>query len=260
MDIESIDISRYHFARFDRPLDSDSIQKQNLPFLSVVQADRGVYGLTLDTEGELKIPEGRFYVAPSFTPQSLKHYRSEGRFAARYLFIDVILNKKYRLDDVFEFPVLPSAEESERLSLAMDSYENAPTLCARMQALYGIIDILLAIGHEKGIYRNVEIYPLVEYIHSNYMNDITVKDMASIMNMSESNLFSFFKRATGESPVRFLNDYRLSVACGMLCHTDLHIGEVAAAVGVPDQFYFSRIFKSKYGVSPVRYRKNQLWQ
>ena len=91
MDIESIDISRYHFARFDRPLDSDSIQKQNLPFLSVVQADRGVYGLTLDTEGELKIPEGRFYVAPSFTPQSLKHYRSEGRFAARYLFIDVIL-------------------------------------------------------------------------------------------------------------------------------------------------------------------------
>ena len=260
MEIESIDISRYYFDRFDRNLGSDSIQKQNLPFLSVVQANKGIYGMTLGDDPEVKIPEGRCYVAPSFTPQSLKHYRRDGVFAARYLFIDVILNKKYRLDDIFTFPLLPSVGDSERLAHALDLYEASDSVCKRMQSLYGIIDILLSIGEEKGIYRNVEIYPLVEFVHSHYMHDVTVRDMASVMNMSESNLFSFFKRATGESPVRFLNDYRLSVACGMLCHTDTPIGEIAASVGVPDQFYFSRIFKAKYGVSPVRYRKNKLWQ
>ena len=260
MVIESVDISRYHFSKFSRELDTDTIQKQNLPFLSVVQSGQGVYGLTLGDDEEKKIPEGRFYIAPSFTPQSLKHYRREGVFAARYLFLDVIINKKYRLDDIFDFPVLPTEEQSLRLALAMDEYEQARTVCERMQSLYGIIDILLGIGKEKVIYRNVEIYPLVEYLHSNYMNDVSVKDMASVMNMSESNLFAFFKRATGESPVRFLNDYRLSVACGLLCHTDMPIGEIAVSVGVPDQFYFSRIFKSKYGVSPVRYRKNKMWR
>lgn len=259
MEIESVDISRYHFSKFDRKLDSDTIQKQNLPFLSVVQSKKGVYGLTLGDNDELLVPEGRIYVAPSFTSQSLRHYRRDGGFGARYLFIDVIVNKKYRLDDLFDFPPIPTEEDSRRLSSALDRYEEATTVPAKMMSLYGIVDILIDTSKEKDIHRSLEIYPLVEYVHANYMNPVGIKDMASVMNMSESNLFSFFKRATGDSPIRFLNDYRLSVACGMLCHTDLPVGEIASAVGVPDQFYFSRIFKSKYGVPPVKYRKNKLW-
>ena len=54
----------------------------------------------------------------------------------------------------------------------------------------------------------------------------------------------------GTSPVRYLNDYRLSVARELLLHTGKSIKSVAAAVGIPDPFYFSRLFRTAYGQSP----------
>lgn len=59
----------------------------------------------------------------------------------------------------------------------------------------------------------------------------------------------------GTSPVRYLNDYRLSVARELLLHTGKSIKSVAAAVGIPDPFYFSRLFRTAYGQSPQTYRK-----
>ena len=48
------------------------------------------------------------------------------------------------------------------------------------------------------------------------------------------------------------------VACGLLLRTDDSVKCIAEKVGIPDQFYFSRLFSARYGASPARYRKARL--
>ena len=82
--------------------------------------------------------------------------------------------------------------------------------------------------------------------------------MANIMNMSESNLFAIFKKTTGMSPVKYLNNYRLSVAGELLTQTNDSIKTITEKVGIYDQFYFSKMFKAKYSLSPCEYRKTHV--
>ncbi len=129
-----------------------------------------------------------------------------------------------------------------------------------MQAMYGILAELIRISTVKETFINMEIYPLIEHIYEHYRDDISVCEMAAIMKTSESNLYAIFKRATGKSPIRYLNDIRLSVACGLLYQTEDSIASIAESVGIPDQFYFSRLFKQRYDLSPVQYRKRKMWR
>ena len=52
-----------------------------------------------------------------------------------------------------------------------------------------------------------------------------------------------------------LQAMRIEKAAGLLERSDQNIGEIADALGFSSQFYFSRIFKQSYGVSPSAYRK-----
>ena len=72
-------------------------------------------------------------------------------------------------------------------------------------------------------------------------------------------IYTVFKKATGNSPVKYLNEYRLSVACELLHNTGDSIKSIAEKVGIPDQFYFSKLFKSKYSVSAQQYRKMKFY-
>ena len=51
------------------------------------------------------------------------------------------------------------------------------------------------------------------------------------------------------------SDKRLEKSRQLLSETNLSIKEITAEIGYNDQNYFSRIFKSKYGLSPKEYRK-----
>ncbi|MGH2354685.1 MAG: helix-turn-helix transcriptional regulator [Chloroflexota bacterium] len=59
-----------------------------------------------------------------------------------------------------------------------------------------------------------------------------------------------FRRETGMAPVEYLHRYRLQRARELLERTTLPVAEIAAPVGLPDPYYFSRAFKRREGVSP----------
>ena len=63
-----------------------------------------------------------------------------------------------------------------------------------------------------------------------------------------------FKEHTGISPNEYVIAQRISAACRLLTHTDKSVSSVAAEVGYHDQYYFSRIFRKKVGVPPLKYR------
>ena len=257
MKIDSIEIKYHYYGGFSMNSNDGMLHIKSLPYLSIVQSKVGSYGIKLDDGEEENTGDGNFFIAPSMTTQTITHFlnKEQGTFTARYIFLDVIINKKYHLDDVFELPLTLDASQNETLNILFDAYEESKDACDKMICLYSIVKQLISVSTEKSVFRNKEVYPLIEFITANYERDITVAEMADVLKTSESNLYAIFKKSTGISPLKYLNNYRLSVASNLLTQTGDSIKNISEKVGIGDQFYFSKLFKARYNKSPQEYRK-----
>ena len=95
-----------------------------------------------------------------------------------------------------------------------------------------------------------------EYIERHLSEPLQVADLSAALNCSDSTLRRLFQRHAQMSPIAWINEHRVARARQLLTTTRLPIGEVACQVGVPDSFYFSKIFKQSTGDSPREYRRN----
>lgn len=84
---------------------------------------------------------------------------------------------------------------------------------------------------------------------------ITLADWAKAAGWHPVHFERVFKRETGLAPMRWLEERRMEAARQYLCATRRRVREIAEAVGYPDPFYFSRVFRKTYGHPPLRYRK-----
>jgi AraC-like DNA-binding protein len=63
------------------------------------------------------------------------------------------------------------------------------------------------------------------------------------------------KQESGSTPHQLWLDYKIGEAQSLLIRSELSVKEIAKAMGFQDEFYFSRLFKKKQGVSPTQYRQ-----
>ncbi len=92
------------------------------------------------------------------------------------------------------------------------------------------------------------------YLEENYAGEISLEDLARRLGISQSYLSRSFKKETGMSLIDYLTHYRINQACRML-GGEMRTADIAAAVGLADPKYFSRVFKKVKGVSPSEYRE-----
>jgi len=59
----------------------------------------------------------------------------------------------------------------------------------------------------------------------------------------------------GQSYSTYLNNYRLNMACTLLCSTTLSMKSICNEVGMSNESYFYTLFKKEYGITPYQYRK-----
>jgi iron complex transport system substrate-binding protein len=97
----------------------------------------------------------------------------------------------------------------------------------------------------------------ISYLHAHYQDSITLQSLALQLNYSIRHLAVSFKNQTGVSPIEYLIRIRISHACRLLVETDASLRDIAAQVGYPDVYYFSRIFKKQTGLSPARYQAHE---
>lgn len=93
----------------------------------------------------------------------------------------------------------------------------------------------------------------LEYIHSEYMYDVTVDKIARRLNLERTYFSSLFKKRMGLSPKQYLLSHRMSVAASLLSGARVPIAVAAYSVGYTDVFNFSKMFKKHFGVCPSRY-------
>lgn len=125
--------------------------------------------------------------------------------------------------------------------------------------------VLLFRGHiKKTISRNLSLTRnrnlerlnrIFLYIEENFAEKIMIDHLASIVNMSSSNLHYIFKHTTGKTIIDYINSVRIKNAEYLLEYTDMNVSEVAAAVGIEDSNYFSKVFKKYKNMSPIEIKR-----
>lgn len=92
-----------------------------------------------------------------------------------------------------------------------------------------------------------------EYIENNYCKNITLRDIAAIVNVHPSYLSRLFKQKTGMSVTDTITQLRINKAKMLLEDTSLLVSEIGQAVGIDDVTYFSYVFRKNTGVAPSKW-------
>ena len=125
-------------------------------------------------------------------------------------------------------------------------------------ALFELLGTIYAKHHYTENYKsstNAKLFkPLLEFIEKSYMKPITLLDMAQVSGMSTSHFSVLFREFFRQTPMDYLNSYRIERACLFLINSDLPVTEVAYRCGFNDSAYFVKVFKKYKTLTPKKYR------
>lgn len=95
----------------------------------------------------------------------------------------------------------------------------------------------------------------ISYIHNNYFSDIHLTTVAQLCGMEPSAFSRFFKKQTGHTFAKFVNQTRIYSACTLLAHTERSVTEICFDVGFNNIANFNRQFIKFCDQTPSAYRR-----
>ena len=107
-------------------------------------------------------------------------------------------------------------------------------------------------------YSNNELlcFRIMAYIDSHLLSMKSLTELSSMTNYNYSYISFVFKKTIGKTIQTYYSDKRLEMACVLLMSNKTKISEIASTLHYSNVYSFSKAFKQKYGVSPIKY-KNQ---
>jgi AraC family transcriptional regulator len=107
----------------------------------------------------------------------------------------------------------------------------------------------------KGKLASVELKRVLEYLHNNLGEDLSLHQLAGLVNLSAFHFSRLFQNTLGLAPHQFVLQLRLERAQRLLRQQHVSLTRIAAELGFSDQAHFSKAFRKATGVSPREYRR-----
>jgi AraC family transcriptional regulator len=101
---------------------------------------------------------------------------------------------------------------------------------------------------------HTQLQQAIDYIHAHLNRDLSLAELASVVNISPTYFASLFKKVMGISPHQYVIKQRVERAVVMLKGTDLAIADIALQVGFSSQSHLTQQFKRLTGVTPKQVR------
>ncbi len=133
---------------------------------------------------------------------------------------------------------------------------NCDRLCSSLIAL--LLEVKSAELLNAPVILHKGLARLIYKVHSHYSDEWDINKFIQYCQVSKSKLFRLFKITFDETPLKWLKNYRMSQARRLLVETDASIATISWQVGYEDPLHFSRDFHKIVGVSPARFRKNEI--
>lgn len=99
------------------------------------------------------------------------------------------------------------------------------------------------------------IAPAISFIAENYMNDLSIEELAQLCHVSTSHFRRLFKQVLGWAPLDYLQVIRIDRACVLLYNCEYSVTDIGMQVGYPSPSSFSRQFRRIHGISPSQWRQ-----
>ncbi|SFI79123.1 AraC-type DNA-binding protein [Paenibacillus sp. UNC496MF] len=149
-----------------------------------------------------------------------------------------------------------AAEFERAYALLADKPYSMPVLVHVSQALGQLLGrIGLGVGGSaRDRKRDSDLERAVRYLAERLGESVGLPELAAHAGLSKQHLIYLFNQETGFPPIEYFLRMKMQKAGQLLSLTGLTVKEIAAAVGIPDPYYFSRLFKKRMGVPPTEYR------
>ncbi len=132
----------------------------------------------------------------------------------------------------------------------------------RMRLLNSFFKVLLSLAAALGeqLLEAKHISPtflkLTRYIEENYTSHLTLKALSEHFSLSKQYIMRLFREQAGSTVTHYINELRLRRSLDLLTYHSLSVSEVAFAVGFSNLYYFDRLFKKAYSITPTEFQKN----
>lgn len=202
------------------------------------------------------LTEGYVYLFPSNSivatrcADKMRHSYVHFLMTSPFNYFNILnMRKKYRADEntkrLFEKLIELFSSENPMDKILMQAYF--------LELLAPFFD-----GAELLNQNVLRFFSVLSFIDSHLDKDISVLQLANIMNLDTvyfSNLFcSTFKLP----PIQYIQNKKMELAQNLLLNSNMSVREIAQKCGFEDPDYFSRIFKKKTELSPRQFRGKYL--
>lgn len=109
---------------------------------------------------------------------------------------------------------------------------------------------------ENGMTEKIKL--MMIYIHEHYTEKISISKLAEAAFLSERECYRVFQSCLHMTPVEYMKNYRLQIACQMLANGQEPVTEIGYACGLGNPSYFGKSFRVFTGYTPLEYRRK--WQ
>ncbi len=208
----------------------------------------------IESEGTVTcMTGGHVYIVPS------EHTFSYGctRLEKIYFHITVADAERYDLlSKICSVKALPCSSEymqSLENCLCSDSYSDMMKL--RTMLSQTVLEFIKAEEDKPVKFYSELVEGAINYIHDNLNIKISVYEIAKHLFVSESKLRNCFKEEMGMPIGRYIDDMVFMRARQMLSRDTCTVTDICAQLGFCDRFYFSGQFKKRFGVPPIKFRK-----
>lgn len=100
----------------------------------------------------------------------------------------------------------------------------------------------------------------IQHISINLHAELDVDGLARIAGLSRAHFSRSFAAMMGIPPAEYVQQQRMRRAARLLtANRDMNIKEIAVLCGMPENNYFSKVFRKAYGVSPTEFRTNGMY-
>lgn len=255
---------------YERTVYQDGLTQKDkiLPYMTVVYPYEGFYEVCLGDDPLSCLPHGAgCYITAPGARHTIVHRicPGESRMIPRWLRFSVMYDGVLDVTGWFRPPLLVTGEAALPFIRAVDELLELRTREKHIQnfrklriagqlleALLGICPCLPATMEPE------RIYPAIVLIKDRFRQRLTVEQMASACAMSPATFHRLFRQAVHQTPMQYLEAYRLNQVAQRLLSGKETLAAIAEQCGYFDEFHLSRNFKKYYGLSPREYKKRTL--
>ena len=127
-----------------------------------------------------------------------------------------------------------------------------------MELLFNVMDCSKNIFRQMLQLRQPVKADVHRVVEENYTSPITLEELAYLSGRSLSSFKLDFQSIYGETPAKWIREKRLSKARQMLQSSRMSVADVAYSLGFENPTHFSRIFKERFGSSPISFFRKEV--